>query len=116
MDRSDYQSMLSASHSTPKAGLPLFDEGDRPSYLGDWNGAMLIIDDFINELDTDDSATRTTIRYILDKLVELDERVTALEQNPPSGHDVTNQAYFGYGIKTNYSMADANPTIEMLNE
>lgn len=79
MDRNDYESMISASHSTPKAGLPLFDEGDRPSYLGDWNGAMLIIDSYINDLDTDDSVTKTTIRYILDKLVELDARVTALE-------------------------------------
>ena len=75
----DAKSMIGSSGHTPKAGLPLYSEGDRPSYLGDWNGAMLIIDYFINQLTENDSLNVATVRFILDKLVELDQRVTALE-------------------------------------
>lgn len=70
---------MSATNSTPNLHLPQFTDSDKPSWLGDVNGAFDKID---RQFVTDESAHATTAAAVLDlqnQVAALTTRVTAAE-------------------------------------
>jgi hypothetical protein len=63
---------MAASRLTPNLLLPQFDDDDKPSWLGDFNGAML-------KIDNAKVATDLTIATLQAQLNAALARITALE-------------------------------------
>lgn len=70
---------MSATNQTTELHLPLFTDSDKPSWLGDVNGAMQKIDARFVTNASDLATANATILALQTALADLTARVTALE-------------------------------------
>lgn len=70
---------MSATNQTPTLHLPIFVEDDKPSWMGDFNGAMNKLDNGHTELASDVATDKATILALQTAVADLTARVTALE-------------------------------------
>jgi hypothetical protein len=70
---------VSATNQTTELHLPLFIDGDKPSWLGDFNGAMQKIDARFVTNASSLATANATILALQTALADLTARVTTLE-------------------------------------
>lgn len=70
---------MSATNQTPALHLPKFLDGDKPTWTGDFNGAMDKIDNGHVELASDLATAQATILTLQTSLASALTRITALE-------------------------------------
>jgi outer membrane murein-binding lipoprotein Lpp len=84
---------MSSSTKTPNYNLPQFLETDKPTWLGDYNQSMQLLDTVIAEVDTKAGSASADIATINSSISTLNTQVTTLTTNVTGAQQSAEQAY-----------------------
>lgn len=72
---------MSSSNKTPNLGLPIYTKGNRPTYLGDWNKTMNILDSSQGTLVTDVNGLKTDVSKNTGDIQVVQSTITTIEND-----------------------------------
>lgn len=75
---------VNASNSTDNYGLPLFIATDKPTWLLDWNGAMVAIDSLLKQIDSKASVSESELDAIKVQIESANNAISGLQESTNS--------------------------------